>query len=164
LGLADLVVVDKGHAQGARMRDLGAFNDPASTRTALLIECGQHWAASSAEVAYAACVRILERFDMLPRDFGTGPVVALPVEATRFVEITLPVTIRTQFVFALPLRGGEIIKEAGTVIGHDGGEPVVTTHDDCIVIMPSQRLTAGLTAVRLGRLMAPPEAAPLPPV
>jgi predicted deacylase len=164
LGLADLVVVDKGHAQGARMRDLGAFNDPASTRTALLIECGQHWAASSAEVAYAACVRILERFDMLPRDFGTGPVVALPVEATRFVEITLPVTIRTQFVFALPLRGGEIIKEAGTVIGHDGGEPVVTPHDDCVVIMPSQRLTAGLTAVRLGRLMAPPEAAPLPPV
>ncbi len=163
LGLADLVVVDKGHAQGARMRDLGAFNDPASPSTALLIECGQHWAASSAEVAYAACLRLLERLAMLPSGFATGPVAPLPLQATRFVEITMPVTIKTQFVFALPLRGGEIIERAGTVIGHDGGEPVVTPHDDCVVIMPSQRLTAGLTAVRLGRLMPPPDAAQLPP-
>jgi predicted deacylase len=164
LGLADLVVVDKGHAQGARMRDLGAFNHPGSSKTALLIECGQHWAASSAEVAYAACLRILQRFAMLPGGFAKGAVVALPDQATRFVEITMPVTIKKQFVFALPLRGGEIIKKAGTVIGHDGAEPVVTPHDDCVVIMPSQRLTAGLTAVRLGRLMPPPEAAQLPPV
>jgi predicted deacylase len=163
LGLADLVVVDKGHAQGARMRDFGEFNDPASNKAALLIECGQHWAADSAQVAYAACLRMLERLAMLPSDFVTGSVVRLPDEVPRFVEITMPVTIKTQFVFALPLRGGEIIKHAGTVIGHDGDEPVVTPHDNCVVIMPSQRLTAGLTAVRLGRLMPPPEAAPLPP-
>jgi hypothetical protein len=41
------------------------------------------------------------------------------------------------------------------VIGYDGGEPVVTPHDDCFVLMPSQRLWAGLTAVRLGRLIGP---------
>jgi succinylglutamate desuccinylase len=164
LGLADLVVVDKGHAQGARMRDFGAFNDAGSNKTAVLLECGQHWAASSADVAYAACLRLLDRFAMLPSDDVSGPVVALPEQATRFVEITMPVTIKKQFVFALPLRGGEIIAKAGTVIGHDGGEPVVTPHDDCVVIMPSQRLWAGLTAVRLGRLVPAPEAAALPPV
>lgn len=87
----------------------------------------------------------------------------LPEQPTRFVEITLPVTIKKEFVFALSLRGGETIKKAGTVIGYDGGEPVTTPHDDCIVIMPSQRLWAGLTAVRLGRLVASPEAARLPP-
>src|SRR5262249_17800754 len=43
--LADLVVVDRGHAQGPRMRDYGGFADPGSANTALLIECGQHWAA-----------------------------------------------------------------------------------------------------------------------
>jgi predicted deacylase len=164
LGLADLVVIDKGHAQGPRLRDFGAFNDAASDKAAVLIECGQHWAASSAHVAYAACLRLLERFAMLPPDYVTGPVAALPDQATRFVEITLPVTIKTQFAFALPLRGGEIIAKAGTVIGHDGGEPVVTPHDDCVVIMPSQRLWAGLTAVRLGRQVAAPEATLLPPV
>lgn len=162
LGLADLVVVDKGHAQGARMRDFGAFNDPASNKTALLIECGQHWAASSADIATAACLRLLDRFAMLPSGDRNEPAVELPNEATRFVEITMPVTIKTQFVFALPLRGGEIIAKAGTLIGHDGGEPVVTPHDDCVVIMPSQRLWAGLTAVRLGRQVAAPDAAQLP--
>jgi succinylglutamate desuccinylase len=154
-GLADLVVVDRGHAQGPRMRDYGDFADPQSSKTALLIECGQHWAASSGEVAYAACIRMMQRLDMAP-DILDAPAIALPDTASRFVEITMPVTIKHEFVFALPLRGGEIIPRAGTVIGHDGGEPVVTPHDDCFVLMPSQRLWAGLTAVRLGRLISPP--------
>jgi predicted deacylase len=152
VSLADLVVVDRGHAQGPRMRDYGGFADPHATKTALLIECGQHWAASSGEVAYAAVIRMLERLDMVPAVLEQ-PAVVLPEAPSRFVEITMPVTIKQDFVFALPLRGGEIIRRAGTVIGHDGGEPVVTPHDDCFVLMPSQRLTAGLTAVRLGRLI-----------
>ena len=156
MGLADLVVVDRGHAQGARMRDYGGFGEPNGTRTALLIECGQHWAASSAEIAYAACLRLLERLDMLPSDFDPGVVASLPNQASRFVEITMPVTVKREFTFAIPLRGGEVIPQAGTLIGHDGGEPVRTPHDDCVVIMPSQRLWAGLTAVRLGRLIPPP--------
>lgn len=163
-GLSDLVVVDRGHAQGARMRDQEGFGHPASHKTALLIECGQHWAASSAEVAYAACLRLLERLGMLPGSFDAGPVTAaLPDEASRFVEITMPVTIRNEFTFAVPLRGGEIIPKAGTLIGHDGGEPIVTPYDDCVAIMPSQRLWAGLTAVRLGRSISPPAPAILPP-
>lgn len=75
----------------------------------------------------------------------------------------MPVTIKKEFVFALPLRGGEIIPKAGTVIGFDGGEPVVTPHDDCIAIMPSQRLWAGFTAVRPGRLVTGPAPMVLPP-
>jgi predicted deacylase len=155
-GLADLVVVDRGHAQGPRVRDYGGFADANSTKTALLIECGQHWAAKSAQVAYAACLRMMERLDIAPPRLE-APAVALPDEPSRFVEITMPVTIKHEFVFALPLRGGEIIPRAGTVIGHDGGEPVVTPHDDCFILMPSQRLWAGLTAVRLGRLISPPQ-------
>lgn len=156
VGLADLVVIDRGHAQGGRMRDFQGFGDPASTKTALLIECGQHWAASSVMVAHAACLRMMERLKMLAADFNAGDAAPLPSEPTRFVEITTPITIKQEFVFALPLRGGEILPKAGTVIGHDGGEPVVTPHDDCVIIMPSQRLWAGLTAVRLGRLVPPP--------
>lgn len=163
VGLADLVVVDRGHAQGARMRDHGGFGDPLSHRTALLIECGQHWAAASAEVAYAACLRVLDRLGMLPGGFDAGPLAPLPDQASRFVEITMPVTVEHEFTFVLPLRGGEVIPKAGTLIGHDGGAPVVTPYDDCVAIMPSQRLWAGLTAVRLGRLVPPPEPAPLPP-
>ncbi len=155
-GLADLTIVDEGHAQGVRMRDFGRFGDAAGTAVALLVECGQHWAVSSAEIARAATLRMLDRLGMLPRDYDAGPLVALPEDSKRFVSITRPVTIRHGFRFALPLRGGEIIPRAGTLLGYDGQEPVVTPHDDCVVVMPSQRLTAGLTAMRLGRLMAPP--------
>lgn len=163
VGLAELVVVDRGHAQGARMRDYGSFGDPLSHGTALLIECGQHWAAASSEIAYAACLRLLERLEMLPNGFDAGPVsAALPAQASRFVEITMPVTIKHEFTFALPLRGGEVIPQAGTLIGYDGEEPVVTPYDDCVAIMPSQRLWAGLTAVRLGRQVLSPEPAGLP--
>ncbi|MFC0406998.1 M14 family metallopeptidase [Roseomonas elaeocarpi] len=164
LGLADLVMVDRGHAQGARMRDHRGFGDPQSHQTALLLECGQHWAATSPAVAIGACLRMLDRLDMLPSSFEAGGEAApLPDQASRFVEITMPVTVKREFTFALPLRGGEVIAKAGTLIGYDGGEPVVTPHDDCVAIMPSQRLWAGLTAVRLGRIVASPEPMVLPP-
>jgi predicted deacylase len=162
MGLAELVVIDRGHAQGRRMRDFAGFGDPGSAKTALLIECGQHWAAVSAEVAYAATLRMLERLGMLPDGFAAPPALELPAEARRFVEITMAVTIKRRFTFALPLRGGEVIARAGTVLGHDGDEPVVTPHDDSFVLMPSQRLSAGLTAVRIGRFVPAPAPADLP--
>ncbi len=159
VGGADLVVIDEGHAQGARLRDHAQFGDPAGTATAMLVECGQHWAAGSAEVATAVTLRFLDHLGMLPRDFERGPVVSVPARPSRFVEVTHAVTIKRAFTFALPLRGGEVLPRAGTIIGHDDGEPVVTPYDDCVVVMPSQRLWAGLTAVRLGRAIAAPQAA-----
>ena len=43
VGIPELIMCDAGHAAGPRMRDYGGFGDPASRKTALLIECGQHW-------------------------------------------------------------------------------------------------------------------------
>ena len=44
---------------------------------------------------------------------------------------------------------------AGTVLGHDDGEPVTTPYDNCVLVMPSinRPLRAGVTVVRLGRLV-----------
>ncbi|MEZ5649606.1 MAG: hypothetical protein R3E87_03560 [Burkholderiaceae bacterium] len=53
--------------------------------------------------------------------------------------------------FALPFTGGEVIERAGTLLGHDDDRPVLTPYDDCMLVMPSKRLTRGLTAVRLAR-------------
>ena len=46
------------------MRDYGAFDDPASPKAALLIECGQHWRAPSAAIAIEATLRFLAAFDI----------------------------------------------------------------------------------------------------
>ena len=40
VGVPATIVSDEGHSAGKRMRDYGAFADPASPKNALLIECG----------------------------------------------------------------------------------------------------------------------------
>ena len=42
-----------------RMRDYGGFGDPAGSKTALLIECGQHWERRAAQVAIDVMLRFL---------------------------------------------------------------------------------------------------------
>ena len=51
------------------------------------------------------------------------------------------------------MRGLDVIAKEGTVIAYDGERPVTTPYDNCVLIMPSKRLTRGLTAVRLGRFI-----------
>ena len=70
VGLPATVVTDKGHNEGMRMRDYNAFRDPDSPRNALLIECGQHWEATSAEMAKAVMVRFLHAAAVMAPDFG----------------------------------------------------------------------------------------------
>jgi hypothetical protein len=75
----------------------------------------------------------------------------------RFVQVTQAVTIKTgRFEFVQRYTGMETIERAGTVIAHDGGEPVTTPYDDCILVMPApgRYVRPGLTAVRLGRIIA----------
>ena len=44
-----------------------------------------------------------------------------------------------------------MIPRKGTEIARDGDQSVRTPYDECVLIMPSRRLTKGQTAVRLGR-------------
>jgi hypothetical protein len=57
------------------------------------------------------------------------------------------------FRFARNIKGLDVISKAGTLIAYDGATPITTPYDDCVLIMPSQRLSRGLTAVRLGRFI-----------
>ncbi len=154
MGYPELVVADRGHSNGARMRDFGAFADPTSPRTAMLVECGQHWARSSVEVAIATCRRFLEVLEVvepaLLDRLGPPPVPA----PQRMVEVTDAVTVNGgPFRFTQNFQGLEVVPEAGTIIAYDGATPIRTPYDDCILIMPSRRLAPGLTAVRLGQFV-----------
>jgi predicted deacylase len=155
VGFPGCIVADAGHHNGARMRDFGDFGDPDSPRTALLVECGQHWARRSVRVAIATCrqflaalevveSRLLDRLGRAPR---LGP--------QRVVEVTEAVTVADgRFRFTRDYQGLEVIPEAGTVIAYDGSQPIRTPYDRCVLIMPSRRLARGFTAVRLGRFVA----------
>ncbi|MEK9673249.1 MAG: M14 family metallopeptidase [Rhodospirillaceae bacterium] len=152
-GVPELVVMDEGHAAGRRMRDYAGFRDAKSKKDALLVECGQHWEKSSETVAKETALRFLLYTGAVDMDFA-GPHLGPPPPKQQIVEITQPVTIKSdRFRFLEDYRGLEVIAQAGTVLAYDGDTPVTTPHDDCVLIMPSRRLTAGGTAVRLGRVI-----------
>jgi predicted deacylase len=155
MGYPGLAVADRGHANGARMRDFGAFGDPTSPRTAMLVECGQHWARESVSVALATCRRFLEVLEVVEPAMLDRLCPEPVCEQQQTVEVTDAVTVGSApFRFTEDFQGLEVIPEAGTVIAHDGSTPVRTPYDRCILIMPSRRLVKGLTAVRLGRFVA----------
>ncbi|HCS71249.1 MAG TPA: succinylglutamate desuccinylase [Rhodospirillaceae bacterium] len=152
-GVPELVVMDEGHAAGRRMRDYADFRNEASPKDALLVECGQHWEKSSEDMAKETALRFLLYTGAVDMDFA-GPHLGPPPPKQKIVEVTHPVTITTdRFRFAEDYRGLETIAKAGTVLGYDGDDPVVTPHDDCVLIMPSRRLNRGGTAVRLARVV-----------
>jgi len=151
LGTPSVIVRDRGHVAGPRLRDYAAFADAASPKTALLVECGQHWEKSSAEVAIMACYRFLSACGVIdpPQAAERAPGRHPP---QRVIEVTDAVTVASDdFRFVVPYRGLEVISKAGTEIARDGGRAVVTPYDDCVLVMPSPQLTRGQTAVRLGR-------------
>ncbi|WP_420414871.1 succinylglutamate desuccinylase [Roseibium sp.] len=150
IGVPERLVGDAGHAAGKRLRDFGPFDDPSASQTALLIECGQHWAASTGDLAKEASIRFLCAAGILPLE----ALEEFPAPQARQSAFTVieAVTIKSEaFTFAHPFIGGEVIAQKGTLIGFDGDEPVVTPEDDLMLVMPSKRLWKGQTAVRLAR-------------
>lgn len=153
IGVPAYVVSDEGHAAGIRLRDYGAFADPNDPKSAALIECGQHWQRGTADVAVEATLRFLLCLDAIDRA-AAEPHLKGPPPSQTFIEVTHAVTIaREPFVFTDEFQGLEVIEKAGTTIAHDGDHEVRTPYDRCVLVMPSQRLSKGLTAVRLGRVV-----------
>lgn len=154
MGYPRLIVADAGHDNGARMRDFGAFADDGRPETAMLVECGQHWAKSSIDIAITSCRQFLAATDMVEAShldrLGRKPKAA----PQQMIEVTDAMIVKKgPFRFSRSVRGLDVISKAGTIIAYDGDMPVATPYDDCILIMPSQRLSRGLTAVRLGRFV-----------
>jgi predicted deacylase len=151
VGYPETIVSDAGHAAGKRMRDYGGFGDADSPKNALLIECGQHWEKASAAVATETLLRFLAHFRMLDEGF-LARHLPKPPPPQKLIEVTDAITIHSErFRFTVDYKGLEVIPAGGTEIARDGDDPVRTPYDECVLIMPSRRLTKGQTAVRLGR-------------
>ncbi len=147
IGVPERVVGDIGHAAGKRMRDYSGFDDPTSPKTALLIECGQHWEAGAGDLAIDSTRRFLVATGSIKSD-RFEPFADVPEQG--FYTVSAPVTIQSDsFSFAEAYRGGEVIAKKGTLIGHDGDRPIHTEADNTMLVMPSKRLWKGQTAVRL---------------
>ena len=155
-GIAEYLIVDSGHPDGVRMRDFGRFGAAADNTHALLMECGFHGDPASIDKARFAVQRVLELSGIM--DINQLPPEWLaqnqqPAPNPTVLTVTEPVAAKSMNVtFTEPWQGMELIKDKGTVIGHNDGEPIRTPYDNCTLIMPSLRqLVPGVTVVRLAR-------------
>lgn len=154
------IVRDGGHASGRRLIDYGRFDQPEARQTALLIECGQHWARPSATVAIENALRFLLHAGTIDR-VPEGILPATPPPPQTVIEVTEAVTITSDdFRFAEDFIGMEVLPHAGMPIGQDGDRPIVAPYDGCVLIMPSRPVHRGQTAVRLGRIVPATDAVP----
>ena len=153
-GVPEFIVADAGHANGTRMRDYGGFGDSASHKTALLVECGQHWERASEELAWQTVWRFLRALDVVDAALAESQIGNAAVPDQKVVRVTEAVIANgSDFKFAAGLRGLSIVPKRGDLIAHDDGKPVLAPYDDCVLIMPTLiHVKPGLTAVRLGRL------------
>jgi len=153
LGVPGDLLLDTGHPAGLRMIERGAFGDPASPRTAVLIECGQHWEKSAAEVAIDTTLRFLALSGAVEPEWARSRFRLAPPAVQRVIRVTEPVVAKTMnFRFARRWAGLEVVPKAGTPVATDGDTVWKTPYDDCVMVMPSMiHLKPGTTMVRLGR-------------
>lgn len=146
-------VADDGHRAGPRLIDYAPFVAPNGDRTAILAECGQHWAPESGAVALEICLRLLDVYGMLDERVASAHPPP-PAARQRLVEVSHAVTARTdRFAFCENYVGLEVIPHAGAVIGFDGDDAVTTPYDNCVLVMPTRHVQPGQTAVRFGRIV-----------
>ncbi len=156
IGVPADLLLDTGHPAGLRMIERGAFGDPQSPRAAVLIECGQHWETSAAEVAIDTALRFLKVSGVVDDAWVEARLRLAPPAEQRLIRVTEPVVAKTmQFRFARQFGGLEVLARKGTLVATDGETEWRTPYDDCVMVMPSMaHLKPGTTMVRLGRYAA----------
>ena len=153
IGLPADLLLDTGHAAGLRMIERGAFSDPASSRTAILIEAGQHWEKAAVDVAIDTTLRFLTVTGAIDEAWAKARLRTKAPATQRLVRVTEAVVVKSDgFRFAKEWKGLEVAPQAGTPVAYDGDTVWRTPYDDCVMVMPgSAHLKPGNTAVRLGR-------------
>jgi predicted deacylase len=153
IGVPADLLLDTGHPAGLRMIERGGFGDPASPKAAVLIECGQHWEKSAAEVAIDTLVRFLGVNGIASASWVDRNLRIKKPEVQKVIRVTEAVVAKTGgFRFSAPFTGLEVLPKKGAVVATDGDHTWRTPYDDCVLVMPSLRhLKPGTTMVRLGR-------------
>lgn len=145
------IMCGSGHVVGKRLIEYTPFHMPTNDKVAMLVECGQHWAKKTGEVALNTACKFLAASG------AVTPAVIEPLmsdtarNATRaeMWDVTEGITSQTDdFTFTQHFVGMEIIERSGTVIAHDGAMPIRTPYDDCLLMMPSYKPGVHMRKVR----------------
>ncbi len=153
VGVPGDLLIDTGHPAGLRMIERGAFNDPASPKTAVLIECGQHWEKGAADIAVDTLYRFLAASGAVDASICKSHFRVAAPAVQKTIRVTEAVVVKSSgFKFPYLFKGLEVIPKSGTVVATDGDTTWKTPYDDCVMVMPSlAHAKPGTTVLRLGR-------------
>lgn len=141
-------------APGKRIIEYTPFDDPATDKTSLLVECGQHWAANTGEVARDVALRFLVANGVMSAAAAEPHLFQRQPPPQRVLEVTHGVTANSdRFAFVQDFVGCETFPTAGAPVARDGVAMVNTPYDDCVLIMPNHRSRAGQRAARFARIV-----------
>lgn len=140
------LVMPSGLGSGTPLIQHGRHGLPGEVAgAALVVECGQHFLRSSAEVATRTALDFLAHFGLISVPAAT----AAPAPQRRF-ELLRTCMVQTEsFEFTRRLSGFETFAE-GELIATDGAAGEIRSPcDECTVFMPTRRPIVGREAVYL---------------
>ncbi|TXH30688.1 MAG: succinylglutamate desuccinylase [Burkholderiaceae bacterium] len=140
------LVMPDGLGTGTPLIQHGRHGQAGGTGVALVVECGQHFLQSSADVATAVALDFLAHFGLIE------PVAGRPAPAPqRRYELLETCLVRTpDFAFVRPLQGFEVFDQ-GALIATDGPHEIRALCDGCTILMPTREPIVGREAVYLTR-------------
>lgn len=146
------IMCGSGHVIGRRLIEYTPFNDATNDKVALLVECGQHWAAEAGTIALDTALHFLRAAESVSPEFinqhlSEGAKNPAKVQMWEVVDGIYSKT--DDFTYAEEYIGMEVIPEAGTVFARDGAEEIRTPHDGCLLMMPNYKPGANMRKVRL---------------
>ncbi len=143
------MVMPQGMGSGTPLIQHGRHGLPDSNAqhagVALVVECGQHFAQSSADLAVQVALDFIAHFGLMERR-QTAP--AVPQQRLQLLQTCMVKT--PDFRFVRPLVGFETFN-AGDLIATDGGDEIRAPCDGCTVLMPTRAAIVGREAVYLTR-------------
>jgi len=139
------LVMPQGLGSGMPVIQHGRHGQAESTAgAALVVECGQHFKQSTADLAVEVTLDFLGHFGLIERPVRT---VATP---RRFELLKTHVVAHADFRFTRPLIGFETFAQ-GELIAMDGAQAIHAPCDDCTVFMPTREPIVGREGVYLTR-------------
>ncbi|MBS0450871.1 MAG: succinylglutamate desuccinylase/aspartoacylase family protein [Proteobacteria bacterium] len=142
------LVMPQGLGSGTPLIQHGRHGEEGGTAgAALVVECGQHFLQSAADLATQVALDFVAHFGLIRRDAASRPQ---PAPQRRFELVQTRMVKTPEFRFVRPLVGFETFAK-GELIAIDGDEEVRAPCDDCTVLMPTRLPIVGREGVYLSR-------------
>ena len=140
------LVMPSGLGSGTPLIQHGRHGQADGGGVAVVVECGQHFRQSAADLATAVALDFLAHFRLI------APVAdrPAPAEQRRYELLETCMVRTTDFRFTRPVQGFEVFAK-GDLIATDGPHEIRALCDDCTILMPTREPIVGREAVYLTR-------------